>query len=136
MATEEEIIAAGKLLGKAYYIGRDYGEDRAWREADGCTYRIEHAWAQQAKALESMGYPIPGGTGALTGRSIDGASLLRAFEQQLENARATLEGLEKAAEPNRKLIAQWRWVVNALGGAEGYKKGFLAEFKDAGPGSY
>lgn len=135
MATDEEIIAAGRRLAYAYYIGNGYPREEAERQSNAVTSASGSQWAKQARGFDNSGYALPD-QGVVTGRSIDGVSFMRAAEQLLANAKASLEALEKAAEPNRKLIAQWRWAVNALQGVEGYKKGFLPDLKDAGPGSY
>ena len=132
--TDEELIAAGKILCKTYHLGQNYSEDYANARANDVN-RASHGFAQQARALADMGHHIVGGTAAVAGQAITGAALMRNAEQLAENVKITLEAVEKQPEPNKKLLAQWRFTLNCFFGAA-HKRGLIPDLKDAGPGSY
>jgi len=132
--TDEELIAAGKILCKAYYLGQNYTGSYANNRADGVT-SIKDMWSQQARHLANLGYPIVGSASPIAGQAITGEALLRNAEQLAENVRVTLEAVEKHPEPNKKLIAQWRFTLNCFFGAA-HKRGLIPDLKDAGPGAY
>ena len=132
--TNEELIAAGKILCKAYYLGDSYSEDYADLMMDGVTSKTNQ-WAKQAQKLCEMGHPILGGVPTVTGQTITGAALLRQAEQLAENVKVTLEAVEKQPEPNKKFLAQWRFALNCFFGAT-HKKGLIPELKDGGPSAY
>ena len=76
MATDEEIIAAGKLLGKAYNIGSGYGESYADEQARAVNY-VSHSWAKQARALADMGHPLVGAGGSpISGHSVNSVVII------------------------------------------------------------
>ena len=134
--TDEEAIERGKNLVEAYYR-HNYSADYA-REKRDEVYRRSHNWAMQAVYLDEMGYTlIASGATTINGRQVTGDALLRTVEQLLENVKTTLEALEKQADQpaNKKLITQWRFVLNALQGAP-HKRGLLPDLKEAGPGAY
>ena len=110
-ATEEEIIQAGRVFAKAYYRGRDNSESYAESEASNVRSRIHH-FARQAEEFGKMGYPLPGGaTSSIAGCSTNGAAVVRALEQQLENVKARLaqyEKVEKALAQSGKLKVRFR----------------------------
>ena len=132
--TDEELIAAGKILCKTYFIGCGYSEGYGDTEAKKVT-STGSAWAQQAKALADMGHPILGGVPTVTGQVITGPALLRQAEQLGESVRVTLEAVEKQPEGSKKLLAQWRFALNCFFGAI-HKRGLIPDLKDGGPGAY
>jgi len=132
--TDEELIAAGKLLCRAYYIGINDSKEYADSEANR-VINTYNGWAKQAKTLAEMGHTIVGGATTIAGRAIAGEALLSACETLAENVKITLEAEEKKPEQNRKLIAQWRFALNCLLGAA-HKRGLIPDLKDAGPGAY
>lgn len=132
--TDEEAIAGGKILCRAYYLGADYNEDYSQRRADEVTMP-HHQWAKQAMRMADLGHPVIGNAGPITGASITGAAFLRKAEQLGEDVKASLKAEEKKPEPNKKLLAQWRFAYNCFFGAT-HKRGLIPDLKDAGPGAY
>ena len=133
--TDEELIAAGKILCRAFYIGQDYSEDYADDRAAEIK-RADNQWAEQARELDKMGHSIlGGGTPTVTGQVITGPAFLRQAEQLAESARVTLEAVEKQPEVSKKDVAQWRFTVNCFFGAI-HKRGLIPDLKDGGPGAY
>ena len=132
--TDEELIAAGKILCKAYYLGQDYDESYASNRANEVT-GVTNMWPKQAKRLADMGHSILGGVATVTGQAITGPALLRQAEQLAENVKITLEAVEKQPEPNKKFLAQWRFALNCFFGTT-HKRGLIPDLKDAGPGAY
>ena len=131
--TDEELIEAGKLLCRAYYLGNDYREEEANRQSNAVS--IGSNWTKQARGLADMGHPILGAAPTVTGQAITGPALLRQAEQLAENVKVTLEAVEKQPEQNRKAIEQWRFALNCFFGAV-HKRGLIPDLKDGGPGSY
>lgn len=127
--TDEEIIAQGQQLCKAYYIGYGFGESKAEEESKSVRDVSNH-FAKQARALADM---INAPT--VRGQAQSGSAFLRKAEQLGEDAKASLEAEEKKPEANKKLISQWRFVVNCFFGAT-HKRGLIPDLKDAGPGAY
>ena len=132
--TDEELIAAGKLLCIAYYLSQDCSKDYADRRANEVTSKT-HQWAKQAQKLGEVGFSIPGGAPTVTGQTITGPALLRQAEQLGENVRVTREAVEKQPEHNRKALAQWRFAENCFFGTT-HKRGLIPDLKDAGPSAY
>ena len=133
----DDLTDTMKVLIEAYYRGRDYSESRIKSEVESQAY-AHSQFGTMAKALGEMGYAIQRtGPGTITGRQIAGDAVLRIVEKLLEDAKATLETLEKQPDQaaNKKLITQWRFVLNALQGAP-HKRGLLPDLKEAGPGAY
>ena len=131
MATEEEIIAAGKLLCKAYNIGIGHDASHAEERAREVSY-VSNTWCKQAQALANMGHPLVGAEGFIAGRSVYGVAVVRAIEQQLENIKTTLESLEKAGEPNKKELRFLTFASHVLGGREEFEqRGVVERLKDA-----
>jgi hypothetical protein len=132
--TNEELIAAGKILCRAYSLGRGYSGDYADARADEVRHASEQ-WPQQAKFLQEMGYTIGGAATPIAGQMITAEALVRVATQLAENVKVTLEAVEKHPEPNKKLLAQWRFALNCFVGAT-HKRGLIPDLKDAGPGAY
>lgn len=127
MATDEEIIQAGRVFAKAYYRGCDNSEHYAESEASNVRSRTHH-FARQAEEFGKMGYPLPGGaTSSVAGCSTNGAAVVRALEQQLENVKATVEALSKAAEPNKKELKFLTYALHLLGGREEFEQRGVVE---------
>ena len=132
MATEEEIIQAGRVFAKAYYRGRDNSESYAESEASSVRSGTHH-FARQAEEFGKMGYPLPGGaTSSVAGCSTNSAAVVRTLEQQLENVKATVETLSKAAEPNKKELKFLTFALHLLGGREELEqRGMVERLRDA-----
>ena len=132
--TDEEILQAGKILCKAYYLSCDYSETTANVMAAEVT-STSMSWPKCAKVLADMGHPILGGASTVTGQTITEAALLRQAEQLGENIRVTLEAVEKQPEQKPKAVKQWRFALNCFFGNT-HKRGLIPDLKDGGPGAY
>ena len=132
--SDKESVEQGKDLIQAYYSVNEYGESYALEKRSQVSEPY-HDWAKIAKRFAE----IRGGENinSVSGRQIAGDAVLRTVEKLLEDTKATLEALEKQTDQpgNKKLIAQWRWLLNALQGAP-HKSGLIPGLKEAGPGSY
>ena len=68
--TYEELIEAGKILCKAYYLGNGYSEDNTNKKVNEVT-SVTNQWVEQAQKLSDLGYTISGGAmPSVTGQTI------------------------------------------------------------------
>lgn len=126
-----EQVEFGKALLTAYRLAEGHTEDYAMLRAQAVD--ATSIWAQTAQKLEDMGYLVTKRT--TEPKAVAAAEFLQSVERLAANAKATLEAEEAKAEPNKRLVRQWRFALNRLVGTT-YKRGLLPDLKEAGPGAY